>query len=86
MLIERWRHHYNTVRPHSALSYRTPSPQTIIAQPVEGTVRRITNGPRYEGQKFCISDEIEVSWSEGSFECGSDDNLERHDSDLIPLS
>jgi len=22
--IERWRHHYNTERPHSALGYRTP--------------------------------------------------------------
>ncbi len=22
--IERWRHHYNTARPHSALGYRTP--------------------------------------------------------------
>ena len=29
--IERWRHHYNTERPHSALGYRTPwrsSPRT----------------------------------------------------------
>ena len=24
ILIERWRHHYNTVRPHSALGYRPP--------------------------------------------------------------
>ncbi len=29
VLIERWRHHYNTVRPHSALGYRPPAPQTI---------------------------------------------------------
>jgi len=27
VLIERWRHHYNTVRPHSALGYRPPAPQ-----------------------------------------------------------
>ncbi len=27
--IERWRHHYNTVRPHSALGYRPPAPQAI---------------------------------------------------------
>ncbi len=27
--IERWRHHYNTVRPHSALGYRLPAPQAI---------------------------------------------------------
>jgi len=30
VLIERWRHHYNMVRPHSALSYRPPAPQTIV--------------------------------------------------------
>ena len=30
VLIERWRHHYNTVRPHSALGYRPPAPQAIV--------------------------------------------------------
>jgi transposase InsO family protein len=30
VLIERWRRHYNTVRPHSALGYRPPTPQTIV--------------------------------------------------------
>ena len=30
VLIERWRIHYNTVRPHSALGYRPPAPQTIL--------------------------------------------------------
>ena len=29
VLIERWREHYNTVRPHSALGYRPPAPLTI---------------------------------------------------------
>ncbi len=29
VLIERWRHHYDTVRPHSALGYRPPAPQAI---------------------------------------------------------
>ena len=29
VLIERWRHEYNTVRPHSSLGYRPPSPETI---------------------------------------------------------
>jgi transposase InsO family protein len=27
VLIERWRQHYNTVRPHSALGYRPPTPE-----------------------------------------------------------
>ena len=28
VLIERWRHHYNTIRPHSSLAYRPPAPRT----------------------------------------------------------
>lgn len=30
ILTERWRWHYNTVRPHSALGYRPPAPETAI--------------------------------------------------------
>jgi putative transposase len=33
VLIEQWRHHYNTVRPHSSLGYRPPAPQTIVPRP-----------------------------------------------------
>jgi putative transposase len=32
VLIEQWRHHYNTVRPHSSLGYRPPAPQTFASQ------------------------------------------------------
>ena len=32
VLIERWRHHYNTIRPHSALGYRPPAPETVITK------------------------------------------------------
>jgi transposase InsO family protein len=28
VLIEGWRQHYNTARPHSALGYRPPAPET----------------------------------------------------------
>jgi putative transposase len=31
VLIERWRQHYNTIRPHSALGYRPPAPETILS-------------------------------------------------------
>jgi len=31
ILIERWRRHYNTVRPHSALGYRPPAPEAVMA-------------------------------------------------------
>jgi transposase InsO family protein len=30
IIIEQWRRFYNTKRPHSALSYRPPAPETII--------------------------------------------------------
>ena len=30
IIIEGWRRHYNTRRPHSALGYRPPAPETII--------------------------------------------------------
>ena len=33
ILVERWRRHYNEVRPHSALGYRPPAPAAIVPQP-----------------------------------------------------
>ena len=30
VLIEQWRVHYNTVRPHSALGYRPPAPEVML--------------------------------------------------------
>ena len=33
VLVERWRRHYNTVRPHSSLGYRPPAPEAIEPQP-----------------------------------------------------
>ncbi|MFG6512126.1 IS3 family transposase [Sulfitobacter sp. M23905] len=30
ILIEEWRKHYNTKRPHSALGYKPPAPETIV--------------------------------------------------------
>jgi len=32
VLIERWRQHYNTIRPHSSLGYRPPAP--VVVQPI----------------------------------------------------
>jgi hypothetical protein len=34
VVIERWRQAYNQVRPHSALGYRPPAPETIELQPM----------------------------------------------------
>jgi transposase InsO family protein len=33
VLIEQWRLHYNTIRPHSSLGYRPPAPETILPGP-----------------------------------------------------
>ena len=30
VVIEQWRNHYNTIRPHSSLGYRPPAPQTAV--------------------------------------------------------
>ena len=36
--IERWRREYNTVRPHSALGYRPPAPESISPTPLSGLI------------------------------------------------
>lgn len=33
IVIEQWRKHFNTVRPHSSLGYRPPAPQTFKSFP-----------------------------------------------------
>jgi putative transposase len=30
IVIENWRRHYNTLRPHSSLGYRPPAPETLV--------------------------------------------------------
>lgn len=35
VLIEMWRRHYNTVRPHSSLGYYPPVPAAILIQPTQ---------------------------------------------------
>jgi putative transposase len=30
ILIEVWRRHYNTIRPHSSLGYRQPAPEVLL--------------------------------------------------------
>ena len=43
VLIERWRRHYNQVRPHSALGYRPPAPETQM--PVAACVATLRSPP-----------------------------------------
>lgn len=39
VLIERWRIHYNTIRPHSALGYKPPAPETVVPVDFPTTTR-----------------------------------------------
>ena len=41
VLIERWRRHYNTIRPNSSLGYRPPAPQTILPRSLNTTYPEI---------------------------------------------
>lgn len=34
VLIEAWKRHYNTARPHSSLGYRPPAPETLLPAPL----------------------------------------------------
>jgi transposase InsO family protein len=38
VLIERWRRHYNQIRPHSSLGYRPPAPEAIAPRSVRPAV------------------------------------------------
>ncbi len=45
--IDRWRHHYNTERPHSALGYQTPTefltaPAATALEPLTGSAPPLT--------------------------------------------
>lgn len=39
VLIEQWRVHYNTQRPHSSLGYRPPAPEALVPKPPSATLR-----------------------------------------------
>ena len=41
VLIERWRREYNTVRPHMALGYCPPAPETVESWPPGSAALRL---------------------------------------------
>ena len=44
VLIERWRRHYNTVRPHTSLRYQPPAPEAILKTDPAYAVWRLQPG------------------------------------------
>ena len=52
VVIGQWRHHYNTVRPHSSLRYRPPAPQTFAPTVMpSGRDIRYANNLHHAGTK-----------------------------------
>jgi putative transposase len=49
VLIEAWRRHFNTVRPHSSLRYRPPAPEATIARSI--TIVPWASAPALEGAR-----------------------------------
>lgn len=48
ILIEEWRHHFNTIRPHSSIGYQPPAPETILPMPITlryAAIRQADPGP-----------------------------------------
>ena len=46
VLIERWRVHYNTIRPHSSLGYRPPAPAAWLVEEPDSATLHQTLEPR----------------------------------------
>ncbi len=50
IIIEMWRRHYNTIRPHSSLGYRAPAPVTVMPADLASAIGRLQpNRPSVEG-------------------------------------
>ena len=45
-VIETWRRHYNTARPHSALGYRPPAPESVPWPPAPASLRAARAAPQ----------------------------------------
>lgn len=42
VLVEQWRIHYNTVRPHSSLGYRPPAPESTLLNEGKFAMRSVS--------------------------------------------
>ncbi len=43
VVIEDWRRHYNTIRPHSALGWKPPAPETIVPMDQRPIMHQLSN-------------------------------------------
>ena len=56
VLVERWRHIYNRIRPHSSRGYRPPAPETI--EPMLSGLRSAS--PVVHGSKALIGNDTTI--------------------------
>jgi transposase InsO family protein len=43
VLIEHWRRHYNTIRPHASLRYRPPAPEVLLPSSPPSPAEALSN-------------------------------------------
>jgi len=55
VLIERWKQHYNTIRPHSSLGYRPPAPEAILPSPAVQTYATLQPAQQGINQRQILS-------------------------------
>ena len=53
VLIEQWRKHYDTKRPHIALGYRPPAPETIVQMDQRPVMHQQSNWATQVGARHC---------------------------------
>ena len=53
IIIEQWRKHCNTKRPHSALGYRPPAPETIVPMDSRPVIHYHSNWTTQWGPTSC---------------------------------
>ena len=61
VLAERWRKHYNTVRPHSSLGYRPPAPEARLASTTRQQGEPVASLPAPLAAISCIDLNLEIA-------------------------
>lgn len=57
VLIEAWRRHYNTIRPHSSLGYRPPAPETASPPLPPSGSDRSTSRRQWQRRQQCTNNQ-----------------------------
>jgi putative transposase len=61
VLAERWRKHYNTVRPHSSLRYKPPAPEAWLTSTARQQGESLATLPAPPAAISCIDPNPEIA-------------------------